>query len=95
MNSFEQWWKKEVINILRSLVGSDGTVMDDMHSVAMQAWDAATSMAARVLEERIKKTDLAVIKAEKENDEETAIYLRSTSWILGLLADEIKEMKND
>ena len=94
MNSFEQWWEKEAINILRLLADSDGAVMDDIHRIARQTWDAATSRAARVVEERIKKTDLAVIKAEKEHDEETAIYLRSTSWVLGLLADEIKEMNN-
>lgn len=94
MTKFEQWWEKEEANILR-LVEGGGSAMDDMRRIAELAWNAATVGAAKTLEERIKKTDLAVLKAEKEQDEETAIYLRSTSWVLGLLVSEIKGMKSE
>lgn len=57
MRQFDEWWQKEEDNILRLLVESDGSVMDDMHIVALQAWGAAVIGAAKTLEERIKKTD--------------------------------------
>jgi len=92
MNKFDRWWVKEEANILRSLVGSDGTVMDDMHSVAMQAWDAACDKAADSV---ILRMDVISDMMEKQAGTQEGATLRSMWMNLSSVLSSIKEMKND
>ena len=72
-------WWKKEEDLMRKQGADDEIVLGAMRSIAEMAWDAAINAAAQLAEER--------------NDNADCLY--SAASILGKLAGEIEEMKNE
>lgn len=72
-------WWEKEEDLMRKQGANDEIILGAMRSIAEMAWDAAINAAAQLAEERNGNADC----------------LYSAASILGKLAGEIEEMKND